>query len=622
MTTPRTREPDFDLLAAAREPHFTPRREDLPVLLGLLGQRDEEVERAAERALLRMGLPIVPALCEAAKAAAPPLRGRVCRLLGRLWARQGVVGAAPDAAAALRQAARGYLLGALGDRDAKTRRNAAIALGRGGGAAGGEDPRAGAASQRDDEIELALLAAWEAADSAELRRTLAASLGKVGGERALALLSAVASEDAELQRIAAQAVVTLSRTLSRPGAAQAGMVVIDDARHALSAPDGIGPLPLWLHCRGGLEALLLQLIQGLGGEAAALLRPRILGAGQVGVELPAQLPAQILRSLLSLRVWTHLCFPLPPLPLPPRLEQAGGADETEALAEAITQTLCGPLALGLLRGYTVGVPRVRLVFLRGGHRRAVMWRCAALLSQRCQEVINDPTGSSWTVNISEQGGGRRPASLRLLLQPRRLLDPRFAYRAADVPAASHPTLAAALAQVAGVRADDVVWDPFVGSGLELCERALLGPCAALYGTDVDPEALAAARANLAGAGVAAERLTLTLGDARAAGPDEATLVISNPPMGRRVHREPDLRELLLAVLQRAVAVLRPGGRLVWISPLPSVTARALGEASLQQVYLQDVDMGGFSGQIQAFVKGERAAAGAKAAAPRPPRSMR
>ena len=38
----------------------------------------------------------------------------------------------------------------------------------------------------------------------------------------------------------------------------------------------------------------------------------------------------------------------------------------------------------------------------------------------------------------------------------------------------------------GARADDVVWDPFVGSGTELVERALAGPYARLLGSDTDP----------------------------------------------------------------------------------------------------------------------------------------
>jgi len=40
----------------------------------------------------------------------------------------------------------------------------------------------------------------------------------------------------------------------------------------------------------------------------------------------------------------------------------------------------------------------------------------------------------------------------LFLSPRGAADPRFTWRRADIPAASHPTIAAALARVGGVRA--------------------------------------------------------------------------------------------------------------------------------------------------------------------------
>ena len=69
------------------------------------------------------------------------------------------------------------------------------------------------------------------------------------------------------------------------------------------------------------------------------------------------------------------------------------------------------------------------------------------------------------------------------------------------------TVAAALARAAGARSDDVVWDPFVGSGLELVERGLLGPYVRLLGTDLDLRALEVARSNLTQAKLAAFELT-------------------------------------------------------------------------------------------------------------------
>ena len=75
----------------------------------------------------------------------------------------------------------------------------------------------------------------------------------------------------------------------------------------------------------------------------------------------------------------------------------------------------------------------------------------------------------------------------------------------------------------------------MGSGLELCERARAGPYAKLLGSDRDAGALEVARANLDSCG--AEHFTLFRGDARSSIPrPRPTLVITNPPMGRRVLR--------------------------------------------------------------------------------------
>jgi 23S rRNA G2445 N2-methylase RlmL len=194
-----------------------------------------------------------------------------------------------------------------------------------------------------------------------------------------------------------------------------------------------------------------------------------------------------------------------------------------------------------------------------------------------------------------------PTLLRVELVPR-FDDQRFAYRRGDVPAASHPTIAAALVRVAGVRADDLVWDPFVGSGVELCERALAGDYRALIGSDRDAAALEVARSNLAAAG--AVRVELHRLDARDRPPFKArpTLIITNPPLGRRVHRSSDLGELLDRFLDRAAEILAPGGRLVWISPFPERTARAATSHGLELFHSQLVDMGGFDAQLQAFRK--------------------
>src|SRR5205085_6866374 len=95
------------------------------------------------------------------------------------------------------------------------------------------------------------------------------------------------------------------------------------------------------------------------------------------------------------------------------------------------------------------------------------------------------------------------------LRPRLSPDPRHAHRLADVPAASHPPLAACMARLAGRQENESVWDPFCGSGLELIERALLGGVRRVFGSDRSAEAVAITGRNFAAAqpGTVAARFT-------------------------------------------------------------------------------------------------------------------
>lgn len=238
-----------------------------------------------------------------------------------------------------------------------------------------------------------------------------------------------------------------------------------------------------------------------------------------------------------------------------------------------------------MRAWTDGPIRWRLGFAHG-HRRAVIWRVARDVSAAVPDLINDPTATTWDAIVDDD-------ARTLALAPRRLEDPRFAYRVADVPAASHPTVAAALAWLGEARPTDRVWDPFCGSGLELVERARRGPWRSLLGTDVDPTALDAARANLAAAGVSAE---LAIADARHHAQAAADLIVTNPPLGSRVRL--DAVALLIAALPNLARALAPGGRLVWITPAPRKTtpvAERLGLACLRRY---PVDLGGVRGQLE------------------------
>lgn len=535
---------------AVRDPGFTPRARDLGALVELLAG-DETTAKHVERALARLGTGAVEPLVARIESARPPLRPRLVRCLGRF---------ATDASA------RTALLAALADADPKTRRNAAIALGH---AAGGE-------------VEAALLAAWNADPRPEMRRTIAASLGKMGSARSAALLGEAArSDDAELARIATRAHMMVDRTATR---AERGRL---DATRTPPSPVDVVVL-----ARAGLEGMLAEELAGI----AAVTDVRAVAPGRVRGRLAGPLSA-----LFAARTMLGVRFPLP----------AEWVTDTSSLEQAVAHAVTSDAARMVLSTWTVGPVRYRIAWAGGGHRRAVTWNVARAVGQRAPELVNDPTASLWELVIETRGGASaardrpppaRDRTVEASLAPRALDDPRFAWRRGDVPAASHPTIAAALARFAGARPDDVVWDPFVGSGAELVERALLGPARELHGTDVAERALEVARENLDAAGVAAK---LERADALEAEPRGVTLVITNPPMGRRASRAAGLADVLDRFVGHAAAILVGGGRLVWVAPWPARARAAAGRAGLVLDRAVVVDMGGFDAEMQRWTKPTR-----------------
>ncbi|MBN1772796.1 MAG: HEAT repeat domain-containing protein [Deltaproteobacteria bacterium] len=521
-----------ELRAALATPGFTPALRDADGLLELLAGTGRDEAEPLERALVRIGPLVVPRLLARFPPSVPPLRGRLCRLLGRL---------APED-----PAVRTLLLGALEDADDATRRHAARALGH----------------LREPEVEAALLRAWACAESIAFRRALAEALGKAGSANALDALRDARPGDPELARRVARAVLMLERTATRTETS----TIRADAAPA-------EPQPLLFTCRAGLEPLLAE---ELGPE----WRPRVVGPGQVEAQLRGALA-----SAWSARIATEVAFVLPTLDR--------GRDES--LADVVVRLLTGPTASEVLRRWTAGPVRYRIAFAGGGHRRAVVWEIARRTAERRPELQNDPTGSPWELRVAELEGHVRAA-----LCPRGLPDPRFAWRVADVPASSHPTLAAALARVGGARRDDVVWDPFVGSGAELLERARRGPFARLLGTDTDARALSAAGRNARAAGVALE---LARGEATCfVPPQRPTLVLTNPPMGRRTGGHRELGDLLERFVAHAAAVLAPGGLLVWLAPHSARSDPHARAAGLTLEASHALDMGGFRAELQRWHK--------------------
>jgi len=397
-----------------------------------------------------------------------------------------------------------------------------------------------------------------ASDASE-RRALVEALGKIGGDDALAALRALdPAGDAELARRRDRALLMLDRDARRGDESE---IVIDVPPPA--------PVLVRLHCRPALAPLLADSLPG----ARAV--------GDAAVEIMLDRPWS---ALYASRLWSTAGIRVPL-----------ASDDPRAIVDALVA------ARPLLRAWTRGAIRWRLGFAHG-HKRAIVWRVAKDVAAAAPELVNDPTATTWDVLVDL-------AAPALELVPRRVPlpaqsgqregsfggfgDPRFTYRVADVPSASQPSVAAALAYVAGARANDRAWDPFCGSGVELVERARLGPYRALAGSDLSDDALAAARANLDAARVAAQ---LVRADARTHDPGEVELIITNPPLGSRLRG--DAPALLCDALPNLVRRLARGGRLVWITPAPKRTSPVAERLGLRRALALPVDLGGVRGQLE------------------------
>jgi tRNA G10 N-methylase Trm11 len=81
------------------------------------------------------------------------------------------------------------------------------------------------------------------------------------------------------------------------------------------------------------------------------------------------------------------------------------------------------------------------------------------------------------------------------------------------------------------------------------------------------------------------------------------LIVTNPPMGRRLERgrHGDLLERFVA---HAAKVLRPGGRLVWLVPEPRRVYERAEREGLVLLRSFTVDMGGFPAALSIHEKGD------------------
>jgi hypothetical protein len=94
-----------------------------------------------------------------------------------------------------------------------------------------------------------------------------------------------------------------------------------------------------------------------------------------------------------------------------------------------------------MQSFTEGTVRYRLECFARRTNATFVNEIAEHVFAAAPTLLNDPRQALWEVSIRETA-----QSVRVELSPRFRPDPRFAYRRGDVPAASHPPLAAAMAR--------------------------------------------------------------------------------------------------------------------------------------------------------------------------------
>jgi tRNA (guanine6-N2)-methyltransferase len=188
-----------------------------------------------------------------------------------------------------------------------------------------------------------------------------------------------------------------------------------------------------------------------------------------------------------------------------------------------------------------------------GRESSPFLRLAAAI-QEATGLPHDPEDGDLLVRVRPRADGWE-ALVRLTPRP---LATR-PWRVNNWPGALNATVAAAMVELTEPRPGQRFASLLCGSGTLLVERHLRAPATEVVGFDVDPQALAAALANLAAAGLAG-RTRLELADARAlgagAGPFHA--LAADLPYGNLVGTHRDNATLYPAVLREAAGVATPG----------------------------------------------------------------
>ena len=453
----------------------------------------------------------------------------------------------------MKAAVKAWMVGLLQDPNEKIRRYATAAIPKLGG---------------DESSEKRLLDILRTTQVDREKRKVAEALEKIGGAETLKVVAGKGDQLVSEQKVRA----SVARQES-PGAVRLEAL--------LPKQDG---LKLHLRCRAGLESIVADEVREAEARQGKF---RVVEVRGTCVVVEPKGPFA-LADLYRFRCFDTASFVLGLVRSP----------QSPAAIGELAKLIASPRTEFLMKTLTEGALRYRLSMLAEGNHDAAIAKVTAEAFRLNPRVLNDARESPWSVDVLFD-----ELSASVELRPRLSPNPRLYYRTDAINAASHPPLAACLARLAGKQADELVWDPFCGSGLELIEAALFGDVAQVVGTDIDPAAIAIAQANFAAAKLPRTKGAFHARDFRDVTKiaeldrGKVSLVISNPPLGRRV-RVPNMHGLFADLFRLSAEVLRPGGRLVFVNPLRLESV----DPTLRLESRRPVDLGGYECRVEVYRK--------------------
>lgn len=528
-------------------PAYTPKKSEASELLALFLSSDHKTSLKIIKALLRLPHDFLfSKILEYvdSEKCSPSVKAYLCMLVGRMQEKL-------DTAEKITQDYVIFLTSQLESSHIKIKRYAVNALSKFG---------------YSSDIEDILIKLYRSEKDISVKKVIIETLGKMGQEKSCLFLKTISNDKSidlpvksDFKKSVSKSLLISKRNLTRASSSSA---ILDDK--APSKPTFIN-----VYCRSGLEELCKDELNHLGSTD-------IVYTGTLKHQLKVSF-----EKLFSSRIMDYFSFPL--------------GIFSGAIDEIIVKAVTSKLSQDILKNWSLGPIRFRIRWSDGSHKRSLIWNIAEQISEKSPDLINDSREPLWEFVAYQRKG----SSFSIDLVPKKLTDPRFLYRVKDVPAASNPNLAAALAKLADAHDNDFVWDPFCGSGTELIERAIIGPYKAMLGTDNDKKAIIAAKENVALSGM--KHIEIEHCDAFTVKHISPSLIITNPPLGRRLPKD-DIDEFFVKFISLSNSLLSHEGRLIFVSPHPSFTRDKSLELGLKLIFEQKVDMGGFSGTIQKFLR--------------------